>query len=276
MKKLLSLFFFSYLVFTINAQSIERKMVISGGVFFYTTIDEEFQMATLHKGKFSATLKSEKKLALPAGRNYNHPVVPFSWDVLKTNFYGISFLTHPLNDRNEALKRLPISDLKEWSDKVTIPDMLMKSVDQNMFAYNDPYLFILKRSNVLDHFFYDGIALNDSSYMMAIANNGELSIWNYNGINWQHGTIQSLPTDDYFSLFAVGKKAYLAAASGQIYEIVNNTVMAVSVKAIGEPLNNGFLIVNKDDRSVYFMKNSQLDKTTPLNKQLRKKAIKLF
>lgn len=276
MKKLFAIFVFFMIASVSQAQPIERKIVISHNTFFYTTIDVEFQLATLHKGNISSALNAAKDLALPAGRNYDQPIVPFSWDVLNNTVYAVNFLAHPMNDKNEALKRFPISGLQEWSDKITMTDMLMKSVDQNMFAYNDPYMFVLKRSNILDHFFYDAIAINDSSYLMAIANNGELSIWNYNGTKWEHGNIIQLKTDDYFTLFPFGKKVYMALSSGDVYEVTKNNVIAVPGKTIGEPLSNGFIILNKDDNSVCFMKNSQLDKITPLNKQIKKKAIKIF
>ncbi len=264
------------IVCALQAQSIERKIVISHNTFFYTTIDEEFQMATLHKGHVSASLKNGKSLALPAGRNYTQPIVPFSWDVMNNDFYAVNFVNHSQNDKNEALKRFPFADLLEWSSKVNVPDMLMKSTEMNMFAYNDPYMFVVNRSNIIDHFFYDAIALNDSSYLMAITNNGEMSIWNYDGKKWEHGDVQQIKIDDYFSLFSSGQKTYMVLSTGDIYQVGKNGIVPVSGKTIGQPLNSGFLVLNKDDNSVYFMKSSQLDKVVALNKQIKKKAIKLF
>ena len=62
-------------------QKIERKIIIKNNNFYYTTIDEEFQIATLHIGKTTDSLNAAKHYALPAGRNYDEPVNPFSWDV---------------------------------------------------------------------------------------------------------------------------------------------------------------------------------------------------
>lgn len=129
----------------VSSQSIERKIIIQNGNYFFTTIDENNQLANLHTGKFTDSIKSAKKLAMPAGRNFDDPIIPFSWDVVDTNIFAISFLLHPLNDRNEAIKRMNISSLKERSKTLTPMELIMLSVEMNPFAYNDPYLFVRRQ-----------------------------------------------------------------------------------------------------------------------------------
>ncbi len=257
------------------AQSIERKIIIQNGNYFFTTIDENNQLATLHTGKYSDSLKASKKLAMPAGRNFDDPIVPFSWDVVDTSVYAISFLLHPLNDRNEAIKRINISSLKEWSKTITPMDLIMLSVDMNPFAYNDPYLFVTRRSNVIEDFFYDAISMSDGSYTMAITNNGELSVWNYKNKEWKHSEVIKFPIDGYFSLFEKDKKVYLILNSGAVQEVSINGI-STNKKDVGAKPKDGFLIINKDDNSVWFMKNEDLNQRTALNELVTKKAKRIL
>ncbi|MEO5569674.1 MAG: hypothetical protein ABIT08_11695 [Bacteroidia bacterium] len=258
-----------------DAQNIERKIIISNNNFYYTTIDEQFQIGTLHTGMISEALETAKQLALPAGRNYNEPVNPFSWDISGDNFYCINFLDHPLNDRNEALKRFSLSSLQKWSSDVTIKDMLIKSTDQNMFAYNEPYKFTNNRANVLNNFFFDAIAMNDSSFYMVIANNGELSTWNYDGKKWEHGNILQMPVDNYFTLFTHNKKLYMMLNSGSIYSVTKDAVSRIE-KNINVSLASGLIIMNKEKNTVKFIRSNQIDQTIPFNKLLKTRAIKIF
>ena len=260
---------------TLFAQNIERKIIIVNGNFYFTTIDAEFQIGTLNTGKASEAIKTAKKLALPAGRNYSEPVNPFSWDIVDTSVYAINFLMHSQNDRNEAIKRFNVASLKEWGPTFTTMDMIMKSIELSPYTYNDPYLFITRRSNVLSNFYYDAVALNDSSYTMAISNNGELSIWNYNGKIWKHGEVQKFPVDGYFSLFTFNKKTYMILNSGVIYEISTSGISSVS-KDCGSSLTNGFLVLNKDEKTVWFMKNNDLNQHTGLLELVKKKAVRIF
>lgn len=274
MRKTFFVSFFILFSSVVFSQSIERKIIIQNGNYFFTTIDENNQLATLHTGKFSDSLKASKKLAMPVGRNFDDPIVPFCWDVVDTNLYAISFLLHPLNDRNEAIKRINILSLKEWGKSPTPMELINLSVDMNPFAYNDPYLFVTRRSNMLEGFFYDAIATS-TGYTMAISNNGEISIWNYNGTEWKHGDVVKFPIDGYFSLFEKNKKTYLILNSGIIQEVSTNGI-SPNKKDVGVKLKDGFLIVNKDDNSVWFMKNEDLNQRIPLNELVTKKAKRIL
>lgn len=275
MRKTFFVSFFILFSIVVFSQSIERKIIIQNGNYFFTTIDENNQLATLHTGKYTDSIKSAKKLAMPAGRNFDDPIIPFSWDVVDTNIFAISFLLHPLNDRNEAIKRMNISSLKEWSKTLTPMELIMLSVEMNSFAYNDPYLFVTRRSNILEGFFYDAISNSDGSYTMVITNNGELSVWNYKDKEWKHGEVIKFPVDGYFSLFENNKKTYLILNSGIIHEVSISGVSTRMVYSEVKP-KDGFLIINKDDKSVWFMKNEDLNQRTPLNELIAKKAKRIL
>lgn len=266
---------FVALTFALFSQTIERKIIIQNGNYFFTTIDDNTQLATLNTGKYSDEIKDAKKLAMPVGRNYDDPINPFCWDVSGKNIFAINFLVHPLNDRNEAIKRMEIASLKDWATTGTIMEMLMKGVEMSPFAYNDPYLFVTRRSNTFEKFFFDGVSENDSSYTMAISNNGELSIWNYDGKEWKHGEVQKFPVDGYFSLFAFKNKTFMIVNSGVLYEISAKGISAIN-KDCGASLMNGIIIINKDEKTISFLKNSDLSSHTALNELINKKAIRIF
>ena len=154
-------------------------------------------------------------------------------------------------------------------------DLIMLSVDLNPFAYNDPYLFVTRRSNIIEGFFYDAISTSDGDYTMVITNNGELSVWNYKNKEWKHGEVIKFPVDGYFSLFEKDKKIYLILNSGVIYEVSTRGIIATK-KNIGASIKDGFLIVNKDEKTVSFLKNADLNQQTPLNELTTKKAIRIL
>lgn len=271
MQKTFFVSFFILVSSVVFAQSIERKIIIQNGNYYFTTIDELTQLATLHTGKDTSKIKNAKKLAMPAGRNFDDPIIPFCWDVVDTSVYAISFLLHPLNDRNEAIKRMNINSLKEPSKAVTPMDLIMLSVDMNPYAYNDPYLFVTRRSNVLEGFFYDAISAS-KGYTVAISNNGELSIWNYNGTEWKHGEVFKFPVNGYFSLFEKDKKSYLITNTCAVYEIVSEKLIPLKTDGM-TTLKEGILVINKDNKTVSFLKDNDLNQNTALNELIIKKSI---
>lgn len=267
--------YFILLTIGLPAQIIERKIIIEKGNYFFTTIDDNNQLATLNTGKVKDAIRESKKLAMPAGRNYDNPIIPFAWDIVDTSVYAVSFLLHPLNDRNEAIKKISVASLKEWSSTVTPMALIMQSIESSPYAYNDPYLFITKRSNIISGFYFDAIYASDNSFTIAISNNGELSIWNYSGSSWNHSDVFQFPVDGYFSLFEKDKKTYLMLNSGVVCEASKEGIKAVN-KDCGASLNDGFLVINKDENTISFMKNSNLNKHTALNELITKKAIRIF
>jgi hypothetical protein len=258
------------------SQTIERKIIIEGNLYFYTTIDEETQIGTLHTDSISRSFKKAKKLALPAGRNYRQPVNPFSWDIKDSLMYAISFLDHPLNNKQEALKRFPLSSLQEWNDSITAMDLIMKSVDQNMFAYNDPYKFIKKQSNILNGFQFDGIVLHDSSYALIIANNNQLSIWNYVNKQWKHTENQPFVIDSFFSLFEHDEQLYIILNNGNVHKVSAEKVLTTPDKITNQTLAEHTLILDRDKNTIQLIKNNELNMQMPLHELIEKKAISIF
>jgi hypothetical protein len=262
--------------FPMLAQEMERKIILKNNAFFYTTIDPEVQIGTLHTGSISDPLKAAKKLALPAGRNYRHPLNPLAWDIADSLVFVVNFLDHPLNNKNRALKCFPLSSLREGNSSITAADMIMKSVDQNMFAYNEPYQFIKHQSNMLNGFQFDGIVLQDSSYVMVIANNNQLSVWNYAHKKWTHGEVQSFVIDGFFTLFEADQQLYIILKNGNVHKVSNQQVAPIPEKVTNRTLNENTLILNKDKHTFQLIKNNELNMQMPFDELIEKKAVSIF
>lgn len=258
------------------SQNIERKIIIQNNSFFYTTINEEFQVGTLHTGSFSQPLKTEKKLALPAGRNFNEPLNPFSWDLMDSLMYAVNFLDHPLNSKKDALKCFNLSSLHEWNDSITLMQMIMEGIEQNRFAYNEPYTFTIHHSKYINGFYFDAIVLQDSSYFMIIANNNEVSIWNYIHHEWTHSEIQTFNMDGLFSLFEINKLVYVILNNGNIHRVSKNEIAKNPVIITDRSLNENILILNRDENTVQLIKNNELNSNIPLNTLMKEKGIYIF
>lgn len=259
------------------SQNIERKIVVQNNSFFYTTIHEEFQIGTLHIGTLLQPLKDAKKLALPAGRNYNRPVNPFSWDITDSLMYAVNNLNHPLNNKNEALKCFKLSTLKEWTPDITIMDMIMKGTEENTFAYNDPYKFIKRQSKYMNGFYFDGIVFHDSIYVMVIVNNNQLSIWNYsNNKKWTHSNPQSFTINGFFNLFEKNKQLYIVLNNGNIHKLSLEQIASIPEIITNKNLNDYLLILNRDNNTVQFIKNNDIQLQVPFQELIKKKGIYIF
>jgi hypothetical protein len=250
--------------------------MIQDSSFFYVTIDQEVQIGTLHTGNYKQPLKAAKKLALPAGRNFNKWFNPFCWDIFDSTVYAINFLNHPLNSKKDALKSFPLSSLKEWSDSITPMGMILKSTDMAGFTRNEPYSFTMHQSNVLNGFYFDGITLADSSYEIVIVNNSQLTIWNYKQKKWSHSDVQAFTIDGFFNLFESNHQLYIILNNGNIHKVTAQKINTTPEVVTKKGLNDYTLILNRDLNKVQLIKTSELSFNKPLNELIETKAISIF
>jgi hypothetical protein len=255
------------------AQDIERKIIIQNDLFYFTTIDPEFQVATLHTGNVSLPLSEARQFAIPGGRSLMDPVNPFVWDIQGENIFIINFIDNANNDKYQSLKKIPINSLKEKGN-TDISGLVEESIYLPAFANNDPYLFCINRSPLLDNFYFDGISAGDSTYYLVMANNGELTLWQFNGIRWKQGKIHRLPLKGYFSLFQHNRNVYLLANAGGIFKISGESFSPAGKQS--SSWSNSLLIINKDSHTVQVIKNTDYDSQLPLKKLIEKKATSLF
>jgi hypothetical protein len=270
MKFFVAILFLGISVFG-NSQHIERKIIIENGNYYYTTIDDNYQIGTMHTGSVNKPLKEENALALPAGRNYNDPIIPFSWDLQVGEVYAVNFLVNPMNDRMEALKRFSFSSLKEWEKAGSVQDMIALSTDYTPFAPFQPYAAALKQSTILNHFFFDGIAMNDSTYSMVISNHDQLSYWTFNGHYWLQSKVWTVTAMNYFSLFKWENKTYMYAWDGTVYKMGDEKMTPAAIVEETPPLKDITLVINRDKNSVSWFKNMEFNKEKSLNENLEDK-----
>jgi hypothetical protein len=257
-------------------QNIERKIIVEDGMCYYTTIDPEFQLATLHVFAFDKPVKTAKAYAVPAGRNLNIPIIPFSWDLMGKDLFVINFMNNALNNRRNAIKRIPMNLLNEWDDKLSISDVVMKSTEIRPYTWFEPYSEATEKSPILNHFFFDGIATSDSSLCIAVSNNGELTMWEYSNGKWKKGEDLKMQTDDFFSLFIHKGRPYLVTSDGKLFAVQNNTLIALAERKISQSLASGFLIINKTDHTVLFMEKEKFDQKKSMTDMVKQYATNLF
>lgn len=257
------------------AQNLERKIIIENEIFYYVTVDDNSQIATLYSGKLDQKLNTVVGLALPAGRGMSAETNPLAWDIQGNDLIAINFLDHALNDRNESIKRISMADLRPWSAGIAVEEMVMKSVDQEMYALNEPYLFVKKRSKYLNHFYFDGIMIGDT-YWMVMTNNDELTVWKYDGSEWQHSEVKKFPVRGFFHLIDKNEKPHLITSTGGVYSINLTQMDAVMAERTTFNLAELILIDNRDAGKIYYIKSNQLNSDKTLKETLGSNAIELI
>lgn len=262
-----------------NGQALERKVIIENGEFYYVTVDDNYQLGTLYRGKINAPLSEAKALALPAGRGISAQTNPLAWDLSGADMYAINFMDHSLNDRNESIKKIALGGLKAWSEGVEITDMIMQSVDQNMYVLNEPYLFTTQRSPYLNHFYFDARMVGDD-YWMVVTNNEELVVWKYDGANWKHSEVAKFPVSNYFSLVNSNGSLLMVDAEGEVYTVdltgvKVNIEIKNTLKPLGVSLKDVVIVENRDANKVTYLKSGHLNYEKSLTEILNEAAINL-
>lgn len=267
--RLILSFILSFVFIAIQAQSLERKIIVQNGKFYFMSVDENIQLATLYSGSISQPLKFAKAFAVPAGRGVSAETNPLAWDLFEEHVFAINFLDHSLNDRNESIKKIPVSGLMEWGPNVRLEELMMESIDRHMFQLNEPYLFVKNRSNYLNHFYFDGL-IHQNAYWMAMANNDELTIWSYTNEGWKYSEVIDFPITNYFSLLSQGDQLFLMTYEGDLYSVGLNGLLQIKKGNGGVDLARSILIDDRDNQMIYIFPS------TGLNLEKTLEALLLF
>ncbi|HSH65316.1 MAG TPA: hypothetical protein VLB84_05820 [Bacteroidia bacterium] len=258
------------------SQQLERKIIIENGKGYYITIDPEFQVATLFSVDMDKPIKTRKDYVLPAGRNFNLPVIPFSWDTDGNDILLINFMNNALTNRRNALKCLPLHSLQEWNETTSISDVVIQSAEIPSYTSLQPYEYIRDKSSILENFFFDVIETPDSAICFAAAYNGELTVWTYANHSWQKGEDVKTTMSQFFSLFNFKKQTYLITNDGIIYLIKNNKLVEEPVKRINKSLSDGILIIDKMNDHLYYMDQAVFDEKKSLIEIIKNKSTPVF
>lgn len=265
------------LSFTANSHAVEfeRKIIIQNNTFYYVTVDDNHQMGTLYTGDISSPLKLAKAFAIPAGRGISAQTNPLAWDIHNNNLFAVNFIDHSLNDRNEAIKEIPLSDLQPWSTQSnSVENLIMKSVDYPIYALNEPYLFTVKQSMYMNHFYFDGVFVGDA-YWMAVSNNGNMMIWKYENAEWTHSEELPFEVSNYFNLFVKQGNLALITAEGLVYRPNLESMGQIIMKSKITDLNGTILVEDRDNGIVYMLNSDQLNYEKSLQDMLRDTGQKL-
>ena len=256
-------------------QECERKIIIENNIFHAVSIDQRYQIGTYHTGQVSDTLKTGMNYALPAGRSLGGNMMPLVWDMNSDLIFAISFLDHPLNDRMEAIKKIKKDSLQTW-DKYRHPgEVILESVDNNIWTKNAPYSFMLKRNNQLDHLYFDAIFKNNT-YWYVITNGNEWYQWKYSENEWTRSEMKINEESGLFALNAIGNRIILTMQNGSVYEINGDKPKLIAAPKNGFDLSKMILIENRDKNELSYVELTQVGLMKPLNEIINEFAKNLI
>jgi hypothetical protein len=260
--------------FAVRAQTVDRKIIIQDAKSYCVTIDQRFQIGTLHEADLDDTLLTGIQYALPAGRSLLMEDKPLSWDINDSIVYAVSFLDHPMNDRNEAIKKIKRSSLVVWSSEVQPEAVIMHSIDHSILAYNEPYKYAMMRSNLMDNFYCDAIVFN-GSYWMVISHQGEWYVWNYANGEWKHSDVSPSEKPGYFTLVVVDSRLKLISNGGDVYSAGLEGIRLEKNGSPDKSIEGKILIENRDSNTVLLLDKDHLDKEIPFDQLMVKFAQEL-
>lgn len=232
--------------------AIERKIIIEKGQFYFFTIDEETQLATLHTGAVSDRLNRARRYPIPIGRERNDAFNPLCFDISNNTLIGINWILNSNNSRYEALKKIELRYWKKAHPGWTNEDWAQVSFDQPVLAPNVPWQKMIEANNVLDNCFFDLVQLE--SKIMAICNQGQLRIWSFAGAQWTPLS-KPVPVDftSYFSLVSVtGAGLAVIDGAGSVFRLDKAAGTLTKVKN-GNGTKPQVLIVDHDRYKTYIL-----------------------
>lgn len=236
------------------AQKIERKIIIQDGQFYFFTVDDETQLATLYTGSVSQRLNNAVKRPMPLGRMADEPQTPLCFDVDGNELTGINWILNSNNSRYEALKKIDLRDWKKARPEWTIEDWAQVSFDQPMLAPNDPWEQTMEENNILDHAFFDLVKTGEP--IMAVSNQQKLSLYHYAGGAWRKQLSMPYALSSYFSLVPHKGTILLADATGNIYRM-SDTGAELLTKS---PDNKSrILVIDKDNHKNYTLARETIE-----------------
>lgn len=241
---------------------IERKIIIDNGQYYFFTVDDETQLATLYTGALDEKLIKAKKYPMPIGRELNDAFNPLSFDIKDGKLIGINWILNSMNSRYEAIKKFNIKDWLKPHPEWTIEDWAQVSFDQPLLALNEPWERMIEENNVLENCFFD-IMQTAESKVMAICNQGKMRIWHSSGGSWI-GKSTTIPVGftTYFSLASIQSgRICLVDAQGNVYKVNDAQTMITKVTTSLNPKPQ-ILIVDNDHFKTYTIATETIEAST--------------
>lgn len=281
MNKIFNSFFFLFFSAFLLSQNvyaelkIERKIIIQDGQFYFFTVDDETQLATLYSGSVHQKLKSARKRLFPIGREFTEPFNPLAFDINGDEFVGINWMLNSMNGRYEAIKKISIKDWSKVRTEWTNEDWGQVSFDMSMAAPNEPWERMLEVNNVLENCFFDLVKSN--SIVMGVCNQGMLWIKEYDGSVWKTRTEIKVPFTQYFTLVSRPKgRIGLLDAYFNFYQIDEQKGDLTLIQK-GNFTKSQIVIIDKDKQVNYLIANEAIEAGwfNSLNQLIKESAIEL-
>lgn len=239
----------------IGQVSIERKIIIEQGQYYYCSVNNETQLASLHYGGIKQKLSQCNNKLIPIGRSIEEPFNPLCFDIQRNELVGINWILNSNNSRYESIKRM---QLKNWKSKNTFNTMQMLgySFEQQTYAPNEPWLKMLADTNVLFDCYFDLIQ-EHKRLVMAVCNQHKLRISFFANGSWQHKALINFEAQGYFSLVYNGTALGIVDAQGTVYRYdeLNNTLHKTTLGNSKHPL----LIIDKDHNTLFTVEQEAID-----------------
>lgn len=236
---------------------VERKIIIEQGKYYFFTIDEETQLATMHTGSIYDKLNKAKKYPMPIGRELNDTFNPLCFDINKGTLIGINWILNSNNSRYDAIKKIELRNWQKPRPNWTNEDWAQASFDQPVLAPNEPWQQMLKENNILENCFFD-IIQSDGAIIMAICNQGELRIWKYLRGKWSSTFTYKTQTIDYLSLISINKHIFLVDKKGNVYNC-QEAFDEPQEKLASKQNEEQILIIDKDKKDIYTISSETLE-----------------
>lgn len=254
---------FALLANSLSAQfRIDRKIIIENGQFYFFTINEETQLATMYTGSVNEKLNKAKKYPMPIGRELNDQFNPLSFDINNGVFIGINWILNSMNSRYESIKKINLKDWKKPHSEWTNEDWAQVSFDLPIAAPNEPWDKMLEANNVLNNTFFDLIQ-TDGKLIMALCNQDELRISEYYGEKWHHAPpIPVKFTHQFWTLQNAANQIGILDSDGNLYRYNKmKWILAeqTQMKQIGD-----ILVVDKDHNKTYTLSTQSIE-ANPFN-----------
>gem|GEM_PF-5947124 len=274
---------------TMAQLKIERKIIIENEQYYFFTIDEETQLATLHTGSVKDKIINARKFQMPIGRELNNEFNPLCFDINNGQFIGINWILNSMNSRYEALKIITLKDWLKPHPEWTNEDWAQVSFNQPTFAPNEPWERMLDENNVLENCYFDMVKTEVPS--MAICNKGKLYYWEYRNDKWIN--LWSVFTN--VNSFSLVKRCntsgfYFIGGNGDIMIYSEKDSMLLALGNVFHPkeqlrknilaadLANGcLLIIDKDYNKTYTIASQTIvaEQFNSLNKIINESALKI-
>lgn len=241
-----------------NAQlRIERKIIIDNGQYYFFTVDDETQLATLYTGSVNQKLNGAKKRLMPIGREFTDQFNPLAFDINGDDLVGVNWILNSMNSRYEAIKRINLKDWTKVRSEWTNEDWGQVSFDMLIAAPNEPWDKMLEENNILENCFFDLIKSN--TIKMALCNQGKLWLKEYDGRVWTTRAELKVPFTQYFTLVnRRNDKLGLLDASANYYHF-NEKLQELVLIQKANYSKAQLLIEDKDNQKNYLISSEAIE-----------------